>query len=77
MTKGSKGKRQLATAICTAGLLGSLALPTLAMARAQSAQGAQGCQACGDCQTQSISEDDVNLLEVQRAFLEGADYQVS
>ncbi|WP_303132285.1 hypothetical protein [uncultured Olsenella sp.] len=49
MTKGSKGKRQLATAICTAGLLGSLALPTLAMARAQSAQGAQGCQACGDC----------------------------
>lgn len=46
MTKGSKGKRQLTTAICTAGLLGSLALPTLAMARAQ---GAQGCQACGDC----------------------------
>lgn len=60
MTKGSKGRRQLATAICTAGLLGSLALPTLAMARAQSAQGAQGCQACGDCQTQSISEDDVS-----------------
>ena len=65
MTKGSKGKRQLATAICTAGLLGSLALPALAMARAQ---GAQGCQACGDCQTQSISEDDVSADA--RAFTE-------
>lgn len=38
------------------------------MARAQSTQGAQGCQACGDCQTQSISEDDVSTDA--RAFTE-------